>query len=62
MSVTNSVYNIISLVDIRKDIQMRHDLMAKTCSQAIHPLSKSGEFDNQGSTIVSVHRTNPAIP
>jgi hypothetical protein len=62
--VMNSVHNIISFVDIRKHVQMHHDLNAKACSpQAIYPLSKSGELDNHGSTsVLSVHRTNPAIP
>jgi hypothetical protein len=66
ISVTNSIYNIISLVDIRKYVQMHHDLKAKACSSLwpyIHSVSKSGELDNHGSTSVfSVHRTNPAIP
>jgi hypothetical protein len=32
MSVTNSVYDIISFVDTRKNVQMHHDLAAKACS------------------------------
>jgi hypothetical protein len=65
MSVKNSVYNIISSDDIRKHVQMHHDLKAKAClnHRPYIPLSNSGELDNHGSTsVLSVHRTNPAIP
>jgi hypothetical protein len=64
MLVTNSVHNIISLVDTkaRSDASWFEGKSVLGYHQAIHPLSKSGELDNHGSnSVFSAHRTNHAI-